>query len=95
MSAMGLVSMILHSRRALLRLPALIRDARVPNRLKITALVLAILIVSPLNILGDIPLLGIVDDAALLALLLNWFVSSAERHLVTETIPGDDLVTPG
>ncbi len=91
---MGLFTMILHSRGALLRLPALIRDVRVPNRLKIIALALAIFIVSPLNILGDIPFLGIIDDAALLALLLNWFVSSAERHIATETIPGDDLVSP-
>ncbi|HTD33467.1 MAG TPA: hypothetical protein VK665_07400 [Candidatus Elarobacter sp.] len=36
---------------------------------------------SPLNILGDIPLLGIVDDAALLALLVGWFVRSAERYV--------------
>jgi uncharacterized membrane protein YkvA (DUF1232 family) len=91
---MGLLTMLLHSRRQLARLPELLRSTRVPGRLKITALVLALLIISPLNILGDIPLLGIVDDAALLAVLLNWFVGTAERYIATETIPGDDLVTP-
>jgi uncharacterized membrane protein YkvA (DUF1232 family) len=46
-------------------------------RLKILALVAAVFILSPLNILGDIPLLGILDDAALLALLAAWFVRAA------------------
>jgi len=91
---MGLFTLLLRSRRQLVRLPALLRSDRVPRRLKIVALVLALLIVSPLNVLGDIPLLGIADDAALLALLLNWFVGAAEGYVATETIPGDDLVTP-
>jgi uncharacterized membrane protein YkvA (DUF1232 family) len=46
-------------------------------RLKLQALAAAMFILSPLNILGDIPLLGILDDAALLALLLAWFVRAA------------------
>lgn len=91
---MGLLSLLLRSRRQLFRLPALLRSERVPTRLKIIALVIALLIVSPLNILGDIPLLGIADDAALLALLLNWFVGAAEGYVATDTIPGDDLVSP-
>ncbi|HZO93637.1 MAG TPA: hypothetical protein VFB22_07685 [Candidatus Baltobacteraceae bacterium] len=91
---MALFSLFLHSRRALMRLPALLRNERVPRRLKIVALVVALLIVSPLNVLGDIPFLGILDDAALLALLLNWFVGAAERYAAPDTIPGDDLVTP-
>jgi len=40
-----------------------------------------LLVLSPLNILGDIPLLGIVDDAALLALPVGWFVRSAEQYV--------------
>ncbi len=59
----------------------LVRDARVPLRLKVLALLAAVFILSPLNILGDIPLIGIVDDAALLALLLNWFVRAGEPHM--------------
>jgi uncharacterized membrane protein YkvA (DUF1232 family) len=62
-------------------------------RLKLTALALALFILSPLNILGDIPLLGIVDDVALLALLINWFVRAAERHETGPPIEGTDLMT--
>ena len=59
----------------------LIRDVRVPLRLKVLAVLAVVFILSPLNILGDIPLIGIVDDAALLALLLNWFVRAGEPHV--------------
>jgi len=74
---MALLRLLLTSRRTLARAYALARDARVPMRLKLLALVGAVFILSPLNILGDIPLLGILDDAALLALLLAWFVRAA------------------
>jgi uncharacterized membrane protein YkvA (DUF1232 family) len=77
---MGFLRLLLTSRRTLARAYALARDARVPMRLKILALVGAAFILSPLNILGDIPLLGIVDDAALLALLLSWFVRVASPY---------------
>ncbi len=62
-----------------------------PLRLKLIALGLALFIISPLNILGDIPLLGIADDVALLALLINWFVRTAERHETT-TLEGGELL---
>jgi uncharacterized membrane protein YkvA (DUF1232 family) len=91
---MGLFKLFFTSRRSLARLPALIQDARVPMRLKLIALGLALFIISPLNILGDIPLLGIADDVALLALLLNWFVRSAERHAASATLDGTDLIAP-
>ena len=77
-----LVRFFVTSRDALMRVPSLLADVRVPLRLKLVTLVLALLVVSPLNILGDIPLLGIADDAALLALLVNWFVRNADRHAV-------------
>jgi uncharacterized membrane protein YkvA (DUF1232 family) len=94
---MGLLKLFITSRRSLARLWPLLQSARVPMRLKLTALGLALFIISPLNILGDIPLLGIADDVALLALLLNWFVRRAERHDATSgTIGGTDLmVDPG
>lgn len=57
----------------------LFRDGRVPRSLKIGAVVLALLIVSPLDLLGDIPIVGAFDDLALLALLVNFFVSLADR----------------
>ena len=74
---MALLRLLLTSRRTLARAYALARDARVPTRLKLLALAAALFILSPLNILGDIPLLGIFDDAALLAVLLAWFVHAA------------------
>lgn len=57
----------------------LFRDGRVPRSLKIGAIVLAALILSPLDLLGDIPILGAFDDLALLAVLANLFVSLATR----------------
>ncbi len=89
---MGLFKLLFTSRRSLARIPALVQSARVPMRLKLMALALALFILSPLNILGDIPLLGIVDDMALLALLVNWFVRTAERHEAGATVDGTDLM---
>ena len=74
---MGLLRFFLTSRRTLARAIALVRDQRVPLRLKLLALAGALFIVSPLNLLGDIPLLGFFDDAALLAFLASWFVRTA------------------
>ena len=87
---MGFLRLLLTSRRNLVRAYALIQHPRVPLRLKLLGIGAALFILSPLNVLGDIPLLGIVDDAALLALLLGWFVRSAgpygddtSRHTLT------------
>jgi uncharacterized membrane protein YkvA (DUF1232 family) len=66
----------------------LMRSPQVPLHLKLIAGALALLIISPLNILGDIPLLGLLDDVALLSLLAGWFVSVAARHAVS-TIEGE------
>lgn len=67
----------------------LMRSPAVPLHLKVIAAVLALLIVSPVNILGDIPLLGLVDDVALLSLLAGWFVGVAARHAALATIEGE------
>jgi uncharacterized membrane protein YkvA (DUF1232 family) len=77
---MGLLKLLLTSRRSAVRAYALVRDARVPLRLKLTALAALLFILSPLNVLGDIPLLGIADDAVLIALLLSWFVRAASPY---------------
>jgi len=58
----------------------LIRSSRVPAWLKLAAVGLALLIVSPLDLLGDIPFLGLIDDVALMGLLLGWFVRTASVH---------------
>ncbi len=78
-------------RTTLLAAVRLFRSPDVPIGLKIITIALALLIVSPLNILGDIPLLGLFDDVALLSVLAGWFVAAAARHAAA-TIDGEILV---
>lgn len=65
----------------------LLRDERVPTGLKAVTGILALLIISPLDVFGDIPVLGLFDDAVLLSLLCVLFV-----FLATQTI--EKNVTP-
>jgi uncharacterized membrane protein YkvA (DUF1232 family) len=67
----------------------LMRRREVPLHLKLIAAGLALLIISPLNILGDLPLLGLLDDVALLSLLAGWFVAAAARHAMMAPIEGE------
>jgi uncharacterized membrane protein YkvA (DUF1232 family) len=67
----------------------LMRHPQVPLHLKLFAVAGALLIISPLNILGDIPFLGLFDDVALLALLAGWFVGVAGRYASALTIEGE------
>ncbi len=67
-------------KKQLLEAGRLVRSSRVPVRLKCAVLVLALLIVSPLNVLGDVPFLGWLDDVALMALLLGWFARAAAAY---------------
>lgn len=63
------------------RVLPLLRDSRVPGALKIGTGALALLIISPLDIFGDIPVLGMLDDAVLLTLLAMGFVALAARFI--------------
>jgi len=74
---MPLFRFFLTSRQNVGRALTLIQHPRVPLRLKLLLIGGAVFILSPLNILGDIPLLGILDDVALLSFLLGWFVRAA------------------
>jgi uncharacterized membrane protein YkvA (DUF1232 family) len=65
----------------------LLRDERVPSGLKIVTGIVALLIISPLDIFSDIPVLGLLDDAVLLTLLCMLFV-----RLATQTV--EKNVTP-
>jgi uncharacterized membrane protein YkvA (DUF1232 family) len=69
----------------------LLRNPSVPLRLKLITLGLALLILSPLNILGDIPLLGLVDDVALMSLLAGWFVRAAMRHEAAQVLDAREM----
>jgi uncharacterized membrane protein YkvA (DUF1232 family) len=55
-------------------------DGRVPAHLKLLAVAATIFVVSPLNLLGDIPLLGAVDDAGLLTLVMLWFTHASTPY---------------
>lgn len=71
----------------------LMRSPSVPLHLKMIVGVLALAIVSPLNILGDIPFIGVFDDVALLGMLAGWFVAAAGRHDALATIEGELVPT--
>ena len=83
---MRLLRLFTTAQRALPRVLPLARDARVPLWFKSAMLLAAILVISPLDIFGDIPVLGFLDDAVLLALLVNLFVSVAQRWTLREVV---------
>ena len=62
----------------------LYRDVRVPGWLKIAGLAAAVLIVSPLDVFSDIPLLGPLDDIALLLMLTQFFIGMCPQDVVAE-----------
>lgn len=62
----------------------LLRDPRVSVALKLGVAAAAILIVSPLDVFGDIPVIGALDDVALLVLLADVFVRLCPREIVGE-----------
>ncbi len=68
------------AQRELPRVVPLMRSSAVPLWVKLAAVLAAIFVISPLNFLGDIPLLGFLDDAALLAFVMHFFVKFAERR---------------
>jgi uncharacterized membrane protein YkvA (DUF1232 family) len=69
-------------RATLPRILPLMRDSRVPLWLKAGTVAGAAFIVSPLDLLGDIPVIGIVDDVALMSLLAMLFVNLASAQAV-------------
>ncbi len=77
---MKLLRTLAKAKTSLFRVVPLMRDARVPGLLKWGAGAAAVLIVSPLDLFADIPVLGLLDDAALLSVLAVAFVAVASRH---------------
>lgn len=78
---MNLIRLLTHLPRLARLTAAHVTDSRVPLRLKLLALAGALFILSPLNILGDIPLLGMFDDIALLGFLADWFVRASTGYV--------------
>ncbi len=77
--------LLLVAKTAIFRTIPLMRDLRVPLSLKLLTAAIAVLVVSPVDLFSDIPVLGAFDDAALLTLLCMWFVSQAGKHV--EPVP--------
>jgi uncharacterized membrane protein YkvA (DUF1232 family) len=77
--------LFLAAKTAVFRTMPLLRDARVPMSLKLIAAAIGLLVISPIDVFSDIPVLGALDDAALLTLLCMWFVSQASKHV--EPVP--------
>lgn len=77
---MNIFRTLLAVRHELPRVMPLFRDERVPLWSKVIAVLAALLIVSPIDVFGDIPILGFFDDAALLLFVAHAFVAFAERR---------------
>ncbi len=71
-------------RRNALRVWHLFLDQRVPAGLKVITALSALYVVSPLDPLSDIPVLGMLDDAVLLTLVAWLFVRFCPPGVVAE-----------
>jgi len=71
-------------RRNALRVWRLFTDQRVPAGLKVATALSALFVISPLDPLSDIPVLGVVDDAVLLTLVAWLFVRFCPPAVVAE-----------
>lgn len=91
---MRLLRILFAAKTSVLRTIPLLRDARVPAALKVLAVLAALLIVSPIDLFGDIPVLGALDDVALLTLLCMVFVRVAGRHVIEPEFPDPIRVAP-
>ena len=81
------------ARKGVTQILPLMRDERVPMKLKVATVGGAALILSPINILGYIPVIGWLDDAALLMILSNWFVRTASKHVERNISPPTGQIT--
>ena len=82
--AMKLLRLVAGLRYALPRIVPLFRNPRVPLWLKLASVMAAVLLISPLDPLADIPIVGLFDDAALLMMVAQLFVLIAERLLAAD-----------
>ncbi len=63
-------------------------DSRIPESDKKILLVLVALIVSPFDIIPDwIPLIGVVDDFVLMAIVLDYFFNHLEQDILLSHYP--------
>ena len=72
-------------------LKRLLADERVPRRAKVPLVLLIPYLASPIDLIPDfIPVLGQLDDAVLVALVLRRVVRVAGRDVVEELWPGSE-----
>ena len=65
-------------------------DARVPRRTKVVLGGVAAYLASPVDLLPDfIPFLGYLDDALLVAVVLDGLLNHVDRRILIEHWPGD------
>jgi uncharacterized membrane protein YkvA (DUF1232 family) len=86
--------MLIAAGRNFRRMLPLMRDQRVPAAMKASTAILALLIISPLDVFGDIPVLGLLDDAVLLTLLCSAFVWLATRLIEKNVTPVRNISGP-
>ena len=68
----------------------LLRDPRVPLRVKIVLGAASLWLASPIDLLPDfLPLVGSLDDAIVAGLALRYVVAATDRDLITEHWHGD------
>lgn len=65
-------------------------DSRVPRRAKTALGLAAVFLASPIDIIPDfVPVLGYLDDAILVAIVLDGLLNYVDRRIVLEHWPGD------
>ena len=84
MKMLGRLGAVMTLRKQLALNLALLRDPRVPMWLKVAAVGGAAFTLSPLNILGDIPFIGVADDVAMLGIISQAMIHLAPKHVVEE-----------
>ncbi len=80
---MKLLRLVVSAKTAVFRAIPLLRDARVPAVIKAAAVGAGVLVVSPIDLFSDVPVLGLLDDAALLSLVCVLFVRFASPYVRT------------
>jgi uncharacterized membrane protein YkvA (DUF1232 family) len=75
----------------LVLLRRLLRDPRVPRRAKVALALLVPYLASPIDLIPDfLPVIGQLDDAALVAIALRYTVRRAGPEVVAERWPGSE-----
>lgn len=69
-------------------LQQVISDQRIPSRDKKVLLALVVLIISPIDIIPDwIPIIGLIDDMILMALVLDYFFEVLDAEILLSHYP--------